>query len=114
MDAPRFRRAAQIAGGVEDQTSVRSISPEVVIHKDVQHLLPPTSARCGFQLEDHTAVLMLVATAASFRCAVEIASGIEDQAGSEKGPAGVVVAEAKQNCLRPRSESTGWGNDHQR
>ena len=95
-------RAVEIAGGIEDQAGDR-ISPVRAVAEAIQHLLRPAPARCGRQLE-HRPV--------AGKCrrrgrAVEIAGGIEDQAGLGIVPVRAVAVEAMQHLLRPAPARVG-------
>ncbi len=70
-------RAVEIAGGIEDQAGVGQKPVRAVVAEAMQHRLRPAPARCGRQLE-HRPVAVSAALGGR---AVEIAGGIEDQAG---------------------------------
>ena len=68
--------AVEITGGIENQRGLGSV-PVRAVAEAIQHLLRPASARCGRQLEYRPRAV----SAARDGRAVEIAGGIEDQAG---------------------------------
>ena len=95
VSAATGRSAVEIAGGIEDQAGQGS-GPVRAVAEVMQHRLRPSSARCGRQLE-HCAATIGGTTAGSAAIpgrAVEIAGGIEDQAGVGIIPVRAVGVEA--------------------
>jgi hypothetical protein len=90
-------RAVEIADVIEDQAGHGDSPVREVEAK--QHLLPPAPARCGRQLDHRPAAVRLATapSAAIVRRAVEIAGGIEDQAGVGQKPVRAVEVEAMQD-----------------
>lgn len=94
------RCAVEIARSIEDQTgrgitAIRTIGLRAEV---VQHRFCPTSTPVGRQLE----CISCAVSAASFSHAVEIAGGVDDQAGLWVDPVRA-TAEAVQQLLRPTS-----------
>src|SRR5580704_15043026 len=81
-----YCRAVEIAVRIEEQAGV-GVPPVQDVSKTMQHLRHPTPARLGRQLEHRT---VAVGTGED-RSAVEIAGGIEDQAGLGPGSVDEVV-----------------------
>src|ERR1019366_773466 len=75
VSAARDSRTVEIASSIEDQASL-GITPVRTIAETMQHLLRPSSARYGHQLEHRPGAV----SAAYAGGAVEIAGGIENQA----------------------------------
>src|SRR5271157_1162295 len=95
-ETARVARAVEIAEGIEDQPTEEI--PPVRTVEAVQHFLRPSSMRCVMatcQLE-HRPVIV---SAAIVGRAVEIAGGIEDEAGVGNRP--IRAVEAMQQLLRP-------------
>src|SRR5580704_477655 len=71
------------------------------------------AARLGLQLEHRSkGDIAARGSAALVRRAVEIAGGIEDQAGERSEPIGAIVVEAMQNPLLPASACLGHQLEH--
>src|ERR1700719_938812 len=69
----------------------------------MQYLFLQAAACRGLELEHRTAAAATAPSAVSAgRCAVEIAGGVENQAGGI-GPAGVAKVERVQHFFRPRT-----------
>ena len=103
-------RAVEIAGGIENQAAVARIEPVGATSEVMQNRLRPFASRRGRQLEHRAAagalIVVTAGMAADFRCAVEIAGRIEDQAA-----AGAIavrrVVEVVKNLFR--SDPAGGG-----
>src|ERR1017187_7796002 len=104
-------RAVEIAGAIKDQAAFRA-SPVRRVAEAMQHVLRPSSARGGRQLEHRAAAVPPATSSAALAGgAVEIASGIEDQAPDGPGPVRT-AAEVMQHLLRPGSARCGSQLEH--
>ena len=96
ISAARQRCAVEIANNIDDHTSVGFRSVRALRAEAIQHVLRPVPVRCGRQLEHCPDAVR----AAKERGAVEIACGVEDQAGEGLRPVRA-VSETMQHVLRP-------------
>src|SRR5260370_15347006 len=95
--AATARRAIQIAGGVENQTILRTEPVMAIVAEAVQRRLRPISFRGRRQFENCT----VAASAIRGGRAIKIARGIEDQTRVRSGPARSTLIEVIENLLAP-------------
>src|SRR5580700_9429726 len=94
VTADKGRSAVEVAGGIDDQAAV-GLEPILAQAEVMQHLLPPTTARFGYQLERCAPAVSTFGD----RRAIKIASCIEDHTGEGLVP--VLAVEAVQELLLP-------------
>src|SRR5271154_3947651 len=113
MSAPLGCGAVEIAAGIETQAAVGLAPVRAGGAKAIQYRLRPAPARCGRQLEHRTiAGEPTVAVGPTFgRGAVEIAGGVENQAGLGELPIWA-PAEVIQYGLGPAPARCGRQLEH--